>query len=296
MYYYTAYQLTFASSFPLPEFTETLHSEPYIQISKIAESVDNVANDGKVVVKKMPDGISIDWNGIGRYDIYNGSEVFISPRQNVSHEVSRIPLFSVVLAAILQQNDIFVLHGSAVEINGKATIFLGGKGFGKSSLTAALINRGHNLISDDVTAISFCCGSLKVLPGIPIIKLWPDTIRAIGFDVHHNRALYPGITKRLCTIREKFYKQSLPLGSIFILGYGDTLEIKELKVSKKLLFLSVFHYFSHFRTAFSDNTHCKILNQCNEIAAQTDMYKFIRRVDLREIEGACRIVENHLST
>lgn len=64
-----------------------------------------------------------------------------------------------------------LLHGTCVEINGKAVLITGQSGFGKSSVALQLIDRGAMLVADDQTLISFIDGMLVALP--------PPTIRGL---------------------------------------------------------------------------------------------------------------------
>ena len=59
------------------------------------------------------------------------------------------------MGIILMQRKILPLHGSAVAIDGKAYAFIGESGAGKSTLAAAFMNKGYELMTDDIVAISF---------------------------------------------------------------------------------------------------------------------------------------------
>ena len=56
--------------------------------------------------------------------------------------------------ALLMQRKILPLHGSAVAIDGKAYAIVGDSGAGKSTLASAFLNKGYQLLSDDVIAVS----------------------------------------------------------------------------------------------------------------------------------------------
>ena len=58
------------------------------------------------------------------------------------------------MGAILMQRRLLPLHGSAIAINGKAYAIVGDSGAGKSTLASAFLNKGYQLISDDVIAVS----------------------------------------------------------------------------------------------------------------------------------------------
>lgn len=63
------------------------------------------------------------------------------------------------------------VHGTCVEINGKAVLITGSSGSGKSSLALQLIDRGAVLVADDQTLISYTEGKL--------VAQSPQTIRGL---------------------------------------------------------------------------------------------------------------------
>lgn len=78
------------------------------------------------------------------------------------------------LAASLQ--GLAVLHGGAVEIEGRAVAFLGASGLGKSTLTAALAGKGFRFFTDDALALVVDeAASPIAVPGHGSIRLWPDS-------------------------------------------------------------------------------------------------------------------------
>lgn len=86
-------------------------------------------------------------------------------------------LYGTVFAYLLQYRDYLVLHGSAVLVNGKAVIFSGDSGAGKSTTAAAMVARGYSLITDDVVAIKYNNdGNLVMVPGPSKVKLWSDAL------------------------------------------------------------------------------------------------------------------------
>lgn len=295
MYHYTAYHYSFHSAVPLPEFVETAPGIVDIHISTIFQNQHYEINNEIIVAKQLPNGVSFDWDAIGRYEICNGQSIKIFPKENTPEEIQRVPLFGPAMAAVLQQNDLLVLHGSSIEVNGKALIILGKKGHGKSTLTAALVKRKHKLISDDVTALSISGTQLQIRPGLPIIKLWPNTIKEVGFDMAGSRLFYPGMSKRLCPLKDNFCESCLPVGAICVLGYGDLLELRNVQTVERLLYLSSFNYFAHFRTAFRAERHKKVFDQNCQLAKQIEMFELIRPWDLKILGPSCEMIERFFS-
>ncbi|MDO8653366.1 MAG: hypothetical protein Q7R66_14365 [Undibacterium sp.] len=63
--------------------------------------------------------------------------------------------YGTVVAAILAFKGRIPIHGSAVEIDGRAVLICGHSGLGKSSIASSLIGFGGKMISDDLSALCF---------------------------------------------------------------------------------------------------------------------------------------------
>jgi len=80
-------------------------------------------------------------------------------------------------------NQYLLIHAACVEKDGKAAIMPGGPGQGKSTLCAALVNRGWRLLSDELAIIDVADGTL--LPLCRPISLKNASIDAIRAFVPH---------------------------------------------------------------------------------------------------------------
>lgn len=63
------------------------------------------------------------------------------------------------------------LHGTSIEIQGKAILLLGKPGIGKSSLALQLIDRGARLVADDQTCLTLEKGQ--------VYASCPDTLKGL---------------------------------------------------------------------------------------------------------------------
>jgi hypothetical protein len=175
--------------------------------------------------------------GIGTFLVRDGREVLVDPDPDGNEALLQLALLGPVLAALLHQRGDLVLHASAVEIDGAAIGFLGGRGAGKSTMAAALLRRGYPLLTDDILAVSLEDGSPRVLPGFPQLKLWPDAVVALGGDPVLLPLVCEGEDKRAQTVAEFPPARSLPLACLYVLAGGDTLAIEQL--SSRDAFLEV---------------------------------------------------------
>jgi hypothetical protein len=83
-------------------------------------------------------------------------------------------LLGHVLSFSLLARGIEPLHGSVVSVGGHAVVFAGDCGEGKSTLVAAFLARGCQLVSDDLVVLVPARGGWRVRPGVPRLKLFPD--------------------------------------------------------------------------------------------------------------------------
>ncbi len=73
-----------------------------------------------------------------------------------------------------------VLHGNAVRVHGGALAWLGPKGAGKSTLTAACVAAGYPLLADDQIVIWPQADGVGIAPGIMRLHLWPESLPVMG--------------------------------------------------------------------------------------------------------------------
>jgi hypothetical protein len=90
-----------------------------------------------------------------------------------------------VLPAMLRQRGLLVLHANAVAVPGGAIVIGGESGAGKSTTTAALLNAGCRMMSDDLTALrpGPVPGTVEVVPGVPQVHLAEDAAQDLGYRV-----------------------------------------------------------------------------------------------------------------
>lgn len=91
-------------------------------------------------------------------------------------------LVGPVLSVAGQQAGHVMLHASAVEFAGGAIAFSGPSGFGKSTLVASFRDEQLPLVSDDVLPVRFEDQVPVAVPYLPKIKLWAESLAALGAD------------------------------------------------------------------------------------------------------------------
>lgn len=130
-------------------------------------------------------------------------------------------LLGPVLAFLLRLQGRVPLHASGVAIDGRAMLFAGHAGAGKSTTAAALASLGHPLLSDDVVPLADGNGGPSAWPGYPRVSLCDDAAQALFADGDGLPAFSATYRKRyldLETAGLAFQPAPLPIGEVVVLA------------------------------------------------------------------------------
>lgn len=129
-------------------------------------------------------------------------------------------LLGPVLGCFLRGKGTTCLHASAISHSGKAVLFVGDSGAGKSTTMAAMAQRGHAVLSDDIVAITESDGIPLATPSYPSISLLPDSVQMLyGPKAKlHERTPYCAKTQLALVEATEFEDSPIPVGLIFILA------------------------------------------------------------------------------
>ncbi len=158
----------------------------------------------------------------GRFLVKDGTQIQVDPDPDIEDRVLRLSLFGPALALLLMQRGYLVLHGGAVAFSGNAVVLLGPAGMGKSTLTAELCKLGGELLTDDVVTIDTAENPPKVLPGVPLLKLWPDAVDEAPEGVW-TKVLHPDFEKLGLRMKDTNLSSPAPVARVFFLGTGKEL-------------------------------------------------------------------------
>lgn len=127
----------------------------------------------------------------------NAISLVHAPAHYTRDDIAAYALGPVIAIALHLQGAVLV-HASSVILNGKAVLFAGASGSGKSTTAAILHRLGYAILSDDITEIA----GAHALASLPTMRLWPDVVHALfgANAVFPDRA--PSWEKKLVVIPE----------------------------------------------------------------------------------------------
>lgn len=296
---YDAFGLTIGSDMDIPELVRSERSRWDIHIRRgpVFYRVTGVEENGYKCAMTANEAY-LEWTTVGRFAILNGEHITVDPAPGVDESVVRVPLLGMVMAVALIQRGLLVLHGSVLGMGKTAVAFLGDKGFGKSTLAAALYARGHRLISDDILAITASSAKRpRVWPAFPQFKLWPEVIPLIfGLKSEELARVHPEAEKRVLPVAERFERQVLPLRSVYILDAGPCARIESLPPQEALLEIIKNSYLARFLDQADRNAEALQLRGCSNLLKFASVFRLIHSFSLSKLEELVEMVEEHAGT
>lgn len=198
MHHYTAYGMTIASEYSLPELREHGPGDEAPDVRIETGSLTPVSrepdSDDMRRLDVGPTCCRLSYDDVGTFRIEDGERVRFDPviPDVPGRKVFRRLLEGQVLAVVCHQRDRLVLHGSAVQVDGRAVVFLGPTGAGKSTTATACYEAGYPLLDDDVVVVRTDGATPTVGPGVPQLKLTDEMTEQ--FDIEGAMAQDRGVT------------------------------------------------------------------------------------------------------
>jgi len=291
------------SALPLPELApwtgDDRQPDLTIRTGSIPARLDG-ARDVSPLLQVTPEKqarLSID--GVATYWLRNAGEVIIAPQMADDSPDIRTFLFGTILGLLCHSRGLFPLHASSVRIGDRAIAISGMSGAGKSTLAAALTRRGHALISDDVCAIDPAApGGPVVLPAFPRVKLWDDSLAAIGIESAGLTANRLGQRKFYFRFNEagSFQATPAPLKAIYLLASSNAplagrSEIETLAPTLRIIGLHAQIY--RKRTAAIWGLEPELFKALGRIAGPVDVYRLTRTAHLDDLAAMVGRIEAH---
>lgn len=282
---YSIYDLSVKSTMYLPEL-ETVQSPPDASITfgSVEVSSSNSATQGLNITINN-DTVSLSYPSVGGFEIRHGSKIVVDPVVDVSDQQIRAVLMGPALGFLLYQRGLLVLHGSTVERNGAAFVFLGPKGAGKSTIAGAFANQGYNVVCDDMTVIDIDEQDYRMLPGLPHLKLEDDYF---GYDVFPTTASL-AMEKQYYQAPKKPTQAPDSIAGVFFLDRGEKPDVESLKPIDSVLDLLTHLYLRQF----SDDLEMdRCFEQVTNFARQVPVRRLTRPDTLDELPDLIRVVED----
>jgi hypothetical protein len=221
IYKYSVFGLNIQSEIKIIELVTTLnYPDVIIRLGKVPGSLGEKSFKG-VCFEAIPGTLIIEAKNIARYVIIEGKEIIIEPVPNAKESSVRLFLLGSAMGALLHQRGILPIHGNGIQFNEIGILFAGISGAGKSTLAAMMAAKGFQPITDDITAIGFENEVPIILPGIPHLKLWQDSILKMKLKTDGLKKVRDELEKYYYPTNNVFANKPIPLKKIYIININN---------------------------------------------------------------------------
>ena len=226
---YRAFGIDFQSPMELPEMRQGWEGKsPPVTIALGMAAQPQTAVQLETGVAAGPGIFWMDVPGVARLLVADGISMTVEIAPNARETNVRAFLLGSALGALLHQRGLFPIHASAVEIDGKAILFAGASGAGKSTMATHLSKRGHAFLCDDISAVDLTGPHPVIWPGLHNAKLWHETLNSVGESPTGLERVLPSLDKYRLPIANAAAYRACPVGTIFRLASSATCRSAEI--------------------------------------------------------------------
>lgn len=224
--------------------------------------------------------------------IEHGRIVTVAGASAVSPGELHSVLSGPVFAILAHQRGCPPLHAGAVALAGDpdlgAIAIAGHSGAGKSTLVAALMSRGHTLLSDDQLILD--PATMAICPGNRSTKLWAASARALGLRDQAGDRVKRGVAKFHHDAGSRYADGPRRLRAIMVLApsTGDVPVARRLAPGEAVAALTRLAHYGEIATAMG--LAGAMLHHAAQIAQSVPVYRVERPTALDRIEALAETV------
>lgn len=229
------------------------------------------------------------WEGVGSFLIRDGCSIGYAEHQGAMSGCLGQALLGPAMGLLLQQRGLMPLHASALAIDGVAIGIAGDSGMGKSTTAHALHARQHDLVTDDIAALSCHGDEVIIPPGHAALRLWPDSLLRVSANPSVHERIHADTEKRRIDLCDGIAVKSLRLAGLVVLCDGDDERLERLSAPCATIELLRHYYYPELT--------CKVLGpsvlmqQCGRLAERLKVWRLHRRKLSGSIDKMVRLIE-----
>lgn len=297
MHHYSHSGLLIASEIVLPEwqaFAVAGDGPADVEIVLADDRSPPFPADGSTSATGPIAGFRIE--GVGGWKLDRGRHMTLYPSLVADPAELRLFTLGSAWGLLGYQRGQAMWHGSVVEIGGKAALFCGDAGEGKSTMAASMVAAGSRLVGDDLSRVDTRDGGAIVYPSSSRLKLWPDAVERLGWRSHAIQRDVMREEKYHCAVPWSHAGGAdLPLAAVVVLVTGDTHRLDRLSGGEALTEV--------FRATIYRPEALETMGLWSEqgvlaarIVAGTNVYRLTRPRDLDALDRSVTMMNTMMET
>lgn len=250
MRYYQIYGLIVQSDFALSgayEIDKPLEIQVTIEQGNIEKNyieplaIEEKMEFGKGIVHHDGMRTCVRVKGAASFLVSEGNQINYHLYEGYDRGCVNDLLMNYCFSILLYQRNNLLIHGSAIHYKGKTLIISGDSGAGKSSLADEMLERGYQLMSDDIVAVDQKSENIYAYPAFPMRKLCVDAVMRKGLDKSTLIPIPdPDREKYGIILNQEYYSKEALLGAMVIIRKGNVENpvLEEIVGADKLKYLT----------------------------------------------------------
>jgi hypothetical protein len=217
VHHYRILNVIITSPFPLSQAQLCPKCIPDVHISFVDNTPPECDFGPDYYSKVLGDRVLFYWPDEACYIVQQGRSVEIFLTGPFNPKLVELSILGPILSTILHQRKKIPFHGCAVVKNGKANVFMGDQGMGKSTIAGYLVAKGYGYLSDDVLLLQPTPEGWETLPCYPSMKLQKKWVDRHGFSAQPMSDIDPQMRKWQVDMKEHYVTQPCAIKHITIL-------------------------------------------------------------------------------
>lgn len=242
----------------------------------------------------LPDQFLLRGEGEHYFHYRRGEGITVERGADADLSEETLWLNGSVYAAIASLNGLLPIHASAVASDGRVFAFTAPAGGGKSTLVAALGDRGLPMFCDDTLVLDLSDPDrITCLPGHKRLKLRPDAIELTGARRE----------EKVSTTVDKFYATpaggdvgiTLPLAELIFLEEGEEIAITPISGSERFVRMQDDHQTAYLFAGARQFDRSEQFAHLGRLAHQIRMARFTRPRDRSRFHDGVALAAQHVA-
>lgn len=246
----------------------------WIDQGSVPEHLDDALNPNRYLAVGADGTVLLHLVDVVRFLIRGGRHITVDLRHPSAEAFWHTFLLGSVLSYLCHQRGLFPWHSACLRVAGRTIAIGGHSGSGKSTIALTLLQRGHQLISDDLAILEDAGSHTQVLPAYPRLNLWRDTAAAAGVEIDGLPTIRPGIEKYSAAADISFDPEPSRLHAAIVLREADRLELERVPVAAAIPLIE--NYIPRRQVAELLGRRPGLFAQAAVIAMRVPVYKLYR--------------------
>ncbi|MGC6329673.1 hypothetical protein [Rhizorhabdus sp. FW153] len=225
-----------------------------------------------------------------RFLIEDGSRVTVDLMKREEPGSWHLFFLGIVLGYLCHQRGVFPLRAATLRVGGQAIVIAGASGAGKSTLAHALNQRGHPVLSDEITAIRDRHRHLEIVPAFPRLNLWRSALDAATISISGLPQLRGQIEKYAVEPQGGFDLRPLPPDTIVILG--EATQASLTKLTPAFAFPAIQAYIPQQKVAAALGQHKRLFATTARIVSKAPIYRLLHPKRFEALQEVVSLVES----